>query len=268
MAGRLVEKPALLRDICDTVTVGAEGKPGTNEMLPTFNRAVQSCLTASTYPRGRFACLCSHRQRLRRKQVVFGSLVFSHETVTEEHLPQCPANQILASRDRREKIGLTYTGLRRLLNSAVQFTFAMPSGGGGWSLSPSFTYYPTVDAETAPTFRIMTLMYDARAHLFSSVGRGWWEDNFVPTAVSVILGLLQTNKALARAVDANNRSMGHYVADCVSLQSDRLIMAEANCLNDFRVRYGPLRCFTQTKLTVSLRFCLTFSNACMSTRPP
>src|SRR5690242_2079344 len=95
VTGRLVGKPALLKSICDTVTAGADGKLGTNEKLPIFNRAAtHSYLTASSYPRGRFACLCSHRQRLRRKQVVFGSLVFSHETVTEEHLPGCPATEM------------------------------------------------------------------------------------------------------------------------------------------------------------------------------
>ena len=146
--GRLVGKPAVLRDICDAVGAEANGK------LPTMNHSTaQHAPTLSTYRRGRFACLCSHRQRLQRNNVIFGSLVISHERVTEEHLPGCPASQILGCRDQSEKIGLTFTGLRRLLNSAIKLSFAIPSGAGGWSLSPSFTYFPTVNAKNRPSFQ-------------------------------------------------------------------------------------------------------------------
>ena len=209
--GRLVGKPAVLRDICDAVEAES------NRKLPTMiQSATQHAPILSTYRRGRFACLCSHRQRLQCNNVIFGSLVISHERVTEEHLPGCPATQILTSRDQSEKIGLTFTRLRRLLNSAIQVSFALPSGAGGWSLSPSFTYYPTVNAKTDPAFRVMSLLRRAGCLPENPMTQEWWDKTFVPSAVSVVLRLLRGNKTSARAVDAKNKSLMHHLAKCVS----------------------------------------------------
>lgn len=55
-------------------------------------------------------------------------------------------------------IRLRYAGLSRLLSSAICLTFTLFSGAGAYSLSPTFTYYPTVDESTAPAFRILNVV--------------------------------------------------------------------------------------------------------------
>jgi hypothetical protein len=168
--------------------------------------------TVSRYTAGRFSCLCRHPRRLNRRNIVWGSLGLSLETATEEHLPNCRAAQILTSRNRSQRIALTFTALRGLLNSAVQLSFAMRQGAGGWSFSPTFTYYPTVDSKTAPAFRILSLLQDSLCLYLDRVS---WRETLVPSAVCAILRLFQAREATPRAVDADNRSLVHYVTESV-----------------------------------------------------
>jgi hypothetical protein len=217
--GRLLAKPAVLRDICDATGARAWSTSTSSTGLPAMNHGATparfSSDPVSTYIGGSLSCWCRHRRRLRIKTVTRGSLTLSWQTATEQHLPECPATRLMIGTDRSQKVALTYTGLRHLLNSAVQLSFAMSWGAGAWSLSPGFTYYPSVDSETAPAFRILTLVTEAR---FGGALRnvGLWEE-LSHSAVSAILGLFRAKKASARAVDADNRSLVHHLAGCVSL---------------------------------------------------
>jgi hypothetical protein len=124
-------------------------------------------------------------------------------------------------------MGFRYTGLRRLLKSAVQISFAMQFGAGGWSISPSFTYYPTVDAKTAPAFRMVGVMHDA---LKKSLPAQW--EKLTGLMLTKILKLFQTGKAFPLAVDFQNRSLLHHLARLVSLSL--CILRRANSTAKFR----------------------------------
>jgi hypothetical protein len=210
--GRLLAKPGLLRDTCDAV--GIQGAPASNRMLLGMNHgAAHSGNTISSYMGRSFLCLCRHRRRLQRKNFVWGDFGISVETETEKHLPPCPRAENMAGGDQSRRIGLTYTGLRRLLNSAVQLSFAMTSGAGSWSISPTFAYYPTVDSNTDPAFRILSLL---TPFYITCHGEVAVEEEFCQMVVSAIIKLLQTKKASPRAVDACNRSLVHYLVKSVS----------------------------------------------------
>lgn len=170
--------------------------------------------TVSTYVERRSLCLCRPRRRLQRKNLVWSSLALSLETAAEQHLPGCPASQIIISTDRSHKICLTYVGLRRILNSAVQLSFAISSGAGGWSLSPNFTYFPIVNSETAPAFRILSLLFHSGCSGLNGV---IWREELIPLAVSAVLKLFRAKKASPRAVDADNRSLVYHLTGSVSL---------------------------------------------------
>ncbi|OIW33499.1 hypothetical protein CONLIGDRAFT_180622 [Coniochaeta ligniaria NRRL 30616] len=191
--GRILGKPAVLRDICD-----AAGASDVSRGAAEIGSAI------STYTKGKFPCSCRHRRQFKRRRVFWGPLSLSHEMATEQHLAGCPAAQVLINTDRSQTIALTYTGLRRLLDSAVQISFAMRQGAGGWSLSPNITYYPTVDYFTAPAFRMLNLL------TYSPVE--CWEE-LVPLVVSAIIRLFQAGKANPRAVDADNRSLVYHLAE-------------------------------------------------------
>lgn len=96
--------------------------------------------TVSIYPEGRFPCVCRCSQPLRRTNSVCGSFSLSVDTTIEQHLPGCPATQVRSDTDRRKKTSLTYFGLQYLLNSAIQLSFMVRSGAGGWIVGSNFTY--------------------------------------------------------------------------------------------------------------------------------
>ena len=95
----------------------------------------------------------------------------------------------------------------------------MTRGVGGWSISPSFTYYPTVDAETAPAFRILTLLKHAmRVIPYDDPGPRTPArlEELVALALVKLVTLFQTSKASPLAVDSRNKSLVHYAAEMVS----------------------------------------------------
>ncbi len=136
---------------------------------------------------------------------------FSLETASQEHLPECPASRTVEA-DWSRKVAFKYTGLRSILSSAVQLSFAIKSGAGGWTISPGFTYYPTVDRRNAPAFQIMNLL---RGAVWDFRLSSQW-DKFVALALAKILRLFQTRRASPLAVDSNNTSLAHLAAQSVS----------------------------------------------------
>ena len=232
VAGRLLRKPGFLQDMCDAT--GARAWPMSNGTLSAMHHGeTQVSSAVSTYTGGRFSCLCRHRRHLQRKNAVWGSLSLSLETAIEQHLPWCPATQIISDTDRSRKISLTYDGLGCLLNLAIQLSFMFRSGAGGWSLGSNFTYYPIVDSESAPAFRILFLLIRSQCYLndgFSNDGLldgVIWQEKLIPSVVSAILRLFRAKKASPRAVDANNRSLVYHVAECVSPNLIQLSVAKA-----------------------------------------
>jgi hypothetical protein len=211
--GRFLAKPSALREICDVSGAVSSLERNGHDRDQFWN------LVSSLAGRA-VVCRCRPRRHIRRNNFTWSSLVFSVETAVPEHLSGCPLGQA-AGVNRSQKISLRYTGLRRILNSAVQLSFGMTRGAGGWSISPSFTYYPTVDAKTAPAFRILTLLKNAHAMRLVS-----YEDpdprtparleELVALALVKLVTLFQTSKASPLAVDSENQSLVHYAAEMVS----------------------------------------------------
>jgi hypothetical protein len=200
VTGRLVWKPAILQETCNAVETQARHRSNGTQVVPSKS-TTQVRRDVSTYTGGRFSCLCRHRRRLQRKKAAWGSLIFSHETTTEQHAPGCPATQAISEIDRSNKLALTYVGLRSLINSAIQLSFTIRSGAGGLSLGPNIAYYPIVDSESAPAFRMLFLLIRYRfqpKHGFTKGGllddRGW-EEELVPSVVSSILSLFGAKRA-------------------------------------------------------------------------
>ncbi|VUC33350.1 unnamed protein product [Clonostachys rosea] len=233
ITNRLLSKPGVLRDMCDASL--PRGPHKSNQALPGMNNGTaHTGSRVSTYPGGRFSCLCRNKQRLQRKNTVWGSVNISVETTSEEHLPGCPATQILLDTNESRKVSLTYTGLRSLLSSAIEISFMMPSGAGGWSLSSNFTYYPIVDPATAPAFKILSLIESSQ---MGCLEEAELKERLFPSAVAAMLRLFQTKKASPRAVDAENKSLIHYLLRCIrNINTDHLRrgrhQAEPNVLVD------------------------------------
>ncbi|KAH7219660.1 hypothetical protein DER44DRAFT_761358 [Fusarium oxysporum] len=220
VTGRLLRRPAVLQEMCDAV-VTQERHRSKGKLSVPHERAAKFRTAFSSYAGGRFTCLCRHRRHRQRKNASWGSLSLSHETTTEQHAPGCPATQAISEPDRTQKFAFTYVGLRALLNSAIQFSFTIRSGAGGWSLGPNFTYYPIVDSESAPAFRMMSLLMRSRHYpWYEYEDRGFledgvWREELIPSVVSSILRLFRAKQASPRAVDDQNQSLVYHVAECI-----------------------------------------------------
>ncbi|CAG9980464.1 unnamed protein product [Clonostachys byssicola] len=207
---QLISKPAVLRDMCDAS--GAREFYKSNQFPSIMNHGSAQTGMVSRYPGGRFSCVCRHLQHLQRNSSSWGAINVSFETITEKHLPGCPAGRMILDANRSQKINFTYTGLRKLLNSAIQLSFMMPSGAGGWSLGSNITIYPIVDSRTAPVFKLLTMVETAQGHLRDETKL---TETLYPSVVSSILRLFQARKASPRAVDDENRSLVHYLIKCI-----------------------------------------------------
>ncbi|KAI0436950.1 hypothetical protein F4803DRAFT_197268 [Xylaria telfairii] len=212
---QLRAKRRMLRNTRDSARDRA--KPTSSEMVLAANHHATHFNDADLIYVERTSCLCRHRRRLQRKYFIWGPLQLSFETITEEHLPGCPASQQIACKDRSKRIGLTYTGLQNLISSAVQLSFSMTSVAEAWSLNTTFAYYPTVDSETSPAFRILSLLIDCRGGRY--LDNMLWSEMFVPAAVSAVLRLLRAKKTSPRAVDAQNRSLVSWLAKCFAMDA-------------------------------------------------
>jgi hypothetical protein len=215
---RLLGKPAMLREVCDVAGNRTRSLPTSAGVPSTSRNATQTSKTRLAYLEANTACICRTRQPSWRKNLVWGSLALLAETTTEQHEAACPAGLIRGA-DRSRKVSLRYAGLQSLLKSALQISFAMRFGAGGWSLSPNFTYHPTVDERSAPAFRIMKIIqraaFPARLDPTASI---WWE-KLIGLALTKMLALFRTGKASPLAVDYKNQSLLHHWAWEVSLVS-------------------------------------------------
>ncbi|KAI0801610.1 hypothetical protein GGR55DRAFT_701407 [Xylaria sp. FL0064] len=137
----------------------------------------------------------------------WGSFSFSYGTsTTRSHLPDCPLSQIDGG---TQAINFTveFTGLRKLFQTAFVFSLFNTQGAGGRSLSPNFTYYPTVDERTAPAFRILNLAYDM-------VGSDDPRDKAAKAitlrcCLNSIFTLYSRKKASPLDIDSNGQSLIH-----------------------------------------------------------
>lgn len=82
----------------------------------------------------------------------------------------------------------------------------MTSGAGGFSISPNFTYYTTVDVESDPGFRTLELL--TRCILFANGSI----NPFAIACFQSLVRLFDDKKAFPAAVTSGNQSLLHSMA--------------------------------------------------------
>ncbi|KAK8070639.1 hypothetical protein PG997_010842 [Apiospora hydei] len=186
-AALLAAKPAALKEVCN------------------FNQS---------------GCICRRRVQTQLEYSNFGSYyqVYTEDT-KEGHSPYCPLYRITATK-RRRKYGLRLTGLTHVLKAAVEISFSVSSGAGGRSISPQFTYYPTVDTRMDPAFRVIFCLREV-------IRQNRCHPSFYPAlerkAMENIIRLFAEGKSSPLAVDSKNRSLMHHAFGASG--SGSLIMA-------------------------------------------
>lgn len=102
-------------------------------------------------------CSCLARKSSTSQTYHFGSFLFTDNIVTKKsHIEGCPLYVANLKSSRRRN--LSFTGIIKSLNSAIQLTFYTKTGAGGFAINPSLIYFGVVDMHTAPAFQILNLL--------------------------------------------------------------------------------------------------------------
>lgn len=195
--GRLISKPGQLKELCDNMGGIPEG---TGSRPPRFGS--RSTLARRT-------CICRKRVQRSRQALVWGPWQASAETSTaNKHFPGCvyyvKSADVLSTR-----WVVAFTGLRGLINRAIEVSFSSSFGAGGCSLSPGFTYYPSIDRRRDPAFRIVGLMSWAGRRIAYSPVPAQFVEFWELCMVNMVL-LYRQGKVSPKAVDLYGRGVLHY----------------------------------------------------------
>ncbi|KAG8161246.1 hypothetical protein KVR01_009510 [Diaporthe batatas] len=124
--------------------------------------------------------------------------------------PLSNAARVASKKKRRVVVGFNYTGLTRILKTAINMSFALTYGAGGFSISPSFTCNPTVDSRLDPAFRILDLLGEGSLRLENGL------DTLITACMKRLIQLFDDGKVCPTAVDQRNRSLMHYAIPAFS----------------------------------------------------
>ncbi|KAI1377172.1 hypothetical protein F4677DRAFT_415538 [Hypoxylon crocopeplum] len=215
LAARAAGKPAALKELCDSIQASKQSHRQSFQLDQTACRSQDKAVSPFRSSRltsitGR-VCICHHPHwRMARTGIQLGHVYLSSEWETQGHWPSCPLSE--TARKNRRAVNLKYTGLARTLKSIINVSFAWTSGAGGFSISPNFAYYPTVDVKSDPAFRILRLI---RSYLlYSKLGN---REPFIVACLGKLVRLFDEKKAYPTVVSDRNESLMHYAADVVRL---------------------------------------------------
>lgn len=224
-------KPSKLKELCQIADDQTSDTSANDEVRPTSSFHSSNTLFANksgdlgTIKPARLSCSCRQRRFTRQKIAAMASWVFSSETSNvQDHLPACPFRHCVTS-TKQTRWEVRFAGLRGLISCAVALSFSASFGAGGFSLSPNFAYYPSVNSSMAPVFRIMDLLHWFLVLLPLPVG---WDTHprdpkvteafaqsfldFIDLCVDYIMFLYEKEKAAPRAIDEYGRSVLHHLS--------------------------------------------------------
>ncbi|KAI1427396.1 hypothetical protein F5Y12DRAFT_712201 [Xylaria sp. FL1777] len=154
------------------------------------------------------ACLCRPSRKIAHHRQDWGHLSFLYQvSSTRRHLPDCPLSRI-DSETQASKFTIEYFGLGSLFRTAFALSLVSTRGAGGRSISPGFTYYPTVDRWTAPAFKVISIVKD-----FIRINKDWNETAIrtVQCCYDTIFELYKRKKASPKDVTSDGESLMHII---------------------------------------------------------
>ncbi|KAI0907984.1 hypothetical protein F4823DRAFT_601089 [Ustulina deusta] len=158
-------------------------------------------------------CLCRPLHKMTHYRKHWGCLSFSYKiSYIRKHLPGCPFSLINSETQAISYI-IEYSGLKILLRTAVVLSFTNTRSAKERSISPGFTYYPTVDECTAPTFRILRL---AR-YMVQSCPKEHISDvaKVLQHCFNCITVFYSRGKACPKDINSDGESIMHLVANLI-----------------------------------------------------
>ncbi|KAK6854980.1 hypothetical protein PG995_008512 [Apiospora arundinis] len=217
---RVASKPAALRKLCDNIYDPRQNPyqssaPGhlPRQPLSSVSSFVHGQRFTSTSV-AELICICprSHRS-IAHKTVQLGHLHLSTELESRGHWSGCPLSRTQSTRENRRTVGVKYAGLTRLISSMVGVSFTMTSGAGGFSIGTDLAYYPTIDDQLDPSFRILGFII--RFSILACREQGEEEAYFTVACMERLARLFDEKKASPTAVNYQGKSLMHFATDAV-----------------------------------------------------
>ncbi|KAK3332617.1 hypothetical protein B0T19DRAFT_416113 [Cercophora scortea] len=133
----LASKPDTLRELCDELSVPKSSLDFESE---------------------RPLCNCRPRQAFSRHFRHIGPLwIFFEHKSKSPHFDDCEYAQINTT-ETTKVVGIATGSLARLVRGALAISFQLNYGAGGASINPYIGYRPLVDGDTAPVFKLVSLV--------------------------------------------------------------------------------------------------------------
>ncbi|KAK8021800.1 hypothetical protein PG990_006938 [Apiospora arundinis] len=207
---RLASKPVAFKELLDEVSEFQDLEP-----TPWDRRSRVKPLMSL---RGSSLCVCRYRRKVKQKETNFGLISIYSKTDERSHEPCCPLAHAKVTKQQSSKSGIRFHGLVRLIKVVLDVSFNITTGAGGHSISPMFTYYPTVDESTDPAFRILDRIMDEYSYYNMD---GLWDyrlfyDTCTRIATRKLEDLVFNGEANPRAVNMKNRSWLHFAARLIN----------------------------------------------------
>ncbi|EXM07557.1 hypothetical protein NOF04DRAFT_11987 [Fusarium oxysporum II5] len=125
--------------------------------VPVIYKLAAKPSALSTIASSVLACPCRARRLRTRKTLRFGPLYLVDETTTDiTHYKDCEFGFVDPKYSRSRTIRIS--SFVRLINKAVELTLRTTGGAGGFSISPSFTYFAEVNENRSPAFRVFDIL--------------------------------------------------------------------------------------------------------------
>lgn len=256
--------PSVLQELCDDVEEPKQRHESAflESQVPHLalqNPANMSRLSFQPNSVMGWICICHRLRRVAElKGIQLGQVYLSSEQESLQHWPGCPHSGNKAAIENRRTWGVRYTGLTRLLKTAVNFSFECTSGAGGFSIAPNINYIPTVDVWTDVAFRFLAVIES------SFRWRNCTSRELLMTACHrKLVKIFDGKRAIPWCVNQKNETLMHYTASMV--RRSQPIHKRTDLLKDFidPMFYCKLRLGTYWAGLL----CGTSSNSCPIWRP-
>ncbi|KLP21018.1 uncharacterized protein LW94_12597 [Fusarium fujikuroi] len=226
----------------------------TNEILPQLQIDRRNPVPAvyklaakpsalSTISSSVLACSCRVRRLRTRKTLRVGPLYFIDETMTDfAHYNDCEFSFVDPKYSRNRTV--RFSSIVRLINKAVEITLRTTGGAGGFSISPSFTYFAEVDENRSPAFRVLGLLRRNRMETKWAVTN--CPEFFFKSIISKLQAIFSSGTARPTDLSSHGSSLLHFLCfimkyvDRMHLDWDQkqLVYTMAKPLFEFLIRAG------------------------------
>ncbi|KAF4337431.1 hypothetical protein FBEOM_8708 [Fusarium beomiforme] len=202
-------------------------------------------------------CSCRMRRLRTRKALRYGPLYLVDELTTDiAHYKDCKFN--FTDPKCTRSVSLRSTGLSRLINKAVELTLHTTTGAGGFSISPSFTYFAEVDARISPAFRVMGLLMANRLGVLWAVDT--CPEHFFNLIICKLQAIFRSGKA--RPTDTSDgRSLLHMLVCVINYGSLRYVTEKQRSHPGLKSVFDFLIAAGTPSSAVDSRGCLAFHDA-------